>query len=176
MISTMRLCPVCEHQKAQEINGKLLEGVANGAIAQQYGVTTAQVERHRARGHAARAINQAILAAGESGALAPIASIAISAKSERLSKLQSLFDTCYKYVQVDDSNGVINHKLVAVAASILKHAAEEMGEWRPDGGKQAEATAKLAQSIIIHANTRLISPTTSPNDSQVIDITPVTGE
>ncbi len=60
----------------------------------------------------------------------------------------------------------------------LEQAAKEAGEWKPDNGQKAEAMAKLAQSIVIHAavvasdscESRELDKSVN-NDSQVIDIT-----
>lgn len=113
----------------------------------------ASLTRHRERGHAARSINQAILTAGASGALAPIAAVAISDKAERLSKLQELLDVCMHHVRDQHKANKIDHRLISATAGLLRQGAEEMGEWRPDGGRAAEAATKLAQSIVIHAAT-----------------------
>ena len=151
VIAMAKQCPVCEHEHVQTINLRIVEGIPPMQLAADYGLQKAQIERHRRLAHANRAINQAILQAGQSGILSPIAAVSISSKAERLGKLQELFDICLHHIRKDHAQDLINHKLVGVAAQLLKHSAEEMGEWRPDGGQQAAATAKLAQSIIIHA-------------------------
>lgn len=148
-----KVCQVCEHPQVKEINLRLLEGMAAMQIAQQYGgghLSRVQIERHRSKGHAARSINEAIITAG-SGPIAVLGQVAISKKLERLNYLQELVDKCMFHIRADHAKDLINHKLVQVAANLIKQGAEEMGEWRPDGGKAAEATAKLAQSIVIYA-------------------------
>lgn len=173
----MKRCPICQHPNRAEIDLRLVEGHAAYGLAQEFGLPQSSMEQHRQRGHAARNINQAIISAGETGILAPIAQHAISTKAYRVGELQRLYDRVISEITSQEV-GELNHRLVAVGIELLENASKEMGTWRPDGGKAAEATDKLAQSIVIHAAVEAKKALATRDSSQsrelseAIDVTP----
>ena len=84
-----------------------------------------------------------------------LAQIFIASKVNRIRKLDEylwLIDRQIMSAPKNDKGvALVDPKLLKVGVEILRSAAQERGEWVPDGGKSADATAKLAQSIVIHA-------------------------
>jgi len=150
-------------------------------IAQEYSLPVASVDGHRKNGHAERAVTESVLQAASGAQLSQLATIAIASKVNRVRVLDDLLNRTMEEIHFKKI-GELNPKLMDSARSLLESAAKEMGEWRPDGGEKAEATAKLAQSIVIHG-AAIAGVLTSDscesreleerakNDSQVIDVT-----
>jgi hypothetical protein len=107
------------------------------------------LEHHRRAGHASAAVTKQVLQAASGAQLSQLATIAIASKVNRVRVLDDLLNRTMEEIHYKKI-GELNPKLMDSARSLLESAAKEMGEWRPDGGEKAEATAKLAQSIVIH--------------------------
>ncbi|NBW07836.1 MAG: hypothetical protein EBR82_07395 [Caulobacteraceae bacterium] len=140
---------VCKDKKADAINIRIMEGVGNHAIAEEFGVTVASVAHHRTAGHANRDITRQVLDA-QGGPLSEFAQVAIATKLRRVRELDYLYKRVRDEIESQDK-GKLDGKMVAQAVNILGQAAKELGQWAPDGGDQAAATKMLAQSIVIHA-------------------------
>lgn len=181
-------CQACKHPQVDEINRDCLDGVSNHHIAGRYGLTKAVVDNHRSSGHAARAMTAQVLAAGQSGVLAPLAAREIALKAARIDRLADLADRLWFVVQErskkyahltggasglvvakkrvtgsgEDSevveDEVFDRDVVECLRGVCKQISEEQGEWRPDGGAKAEATNNLAHAIIVHAKGSLPPP------------------
>lgn len=132
------------------INRKVLEGVGTTQICQDHGdMTLGELNNHRASGHAGKALTAMVLDAHH-GPLSDFAQYAIASKLHRVARLDGLLTRVM--AEMDSQKiGELDPKLVKEAVSLLTTASKEMGEWKPDGGEKAEATAQLAQSIVIHA-------------------------
>jgi hypothetical protein len=144
-----RSCAVCRDPRVDAINLACQEGQGTQQIAQDYNISRALIEHHRASGHAAREVTKQVLQAASGAQLSQLASIAIASKVNRVRVLDDLLNRTMEEIHFKKV-GELNPKLMDSARSLLESAAKEMGEWRPDGGEKAEATAKLAQSIVIH--------------------------
>jgi uncharacterized protein YunC (DUF1805 family) len=173
---------VCKHKDADQINLDCQAGVGTQQISQDYGLDRASIDHHRRSGHAERAVTAALLRASAGEELSQFAQIAIASKVNRVRVLDDLLNRTMEEIH-HKKIGELNPKLMDSARSLLESAAKEMGEWRPDGGEKAEATAKLAQSIVIHgaAVAGVLGfdsceshklEDSSKNDAQVIDIAP----
>ncbi len=116
------------------------------------------------------------------GPLSEFAQFFIASKANRIRKLDewlAMVDKAIQYVPPDrpaDAPPITpDPKLLKVGVEIIRVAAQELGEWRPDGGEKAEALGKLAQSIVIHAaveNRKVDNKQVAPAidaESQVID-------
>lgn len=112
-------------------------------------MTLSELNGHRKAGHAGKGITAMVLAAG-SGEIGQLARNEIAKKSVRLERLEYLYLRLHKEIE-QAKVGELDPRIATAAAMMLQQAAKEMGEWRPDGGEKAEATAQLAQSIVIHA-------------------------
>lgn len=174
-----RSCSVCRDERIDQINTRCLEGTGTQQIAQEFGFTRAAIDAHRGSGHAGRALTRAVLDA-RNGPLAPIAQFFIADKANRIATLDrwlAIIDKSIRYVPPgtpDDAPPIApDAKLLKVGVEIIRVAAQELGEWRPDGGEKAEALGKLAQSIVIHAAVEaknMKAPEKPPIDGKVLKI------
>jgi len=176
-----RSCVVCRHPQVDQVNLDCQVGMGTQQIAQNYGLDRASIDHHRKSGHAEKAITSQVLQAASGAQLSQLATIAIASKVNRVRVLDDLLNRTMEEIHFKKV-GELNPKLMDSARSLLESAAKEMGEWKPDGGEKAEATAKLAQSIVIHGaaiagvltsdscESRELEDR-SKNDSQVIDST-----
>ena len=161
-----RSCPVCRDPRINAINTACLEGVGTQQIAQDYGIARASIDHHRISGHAGKALTRMVLDASN-GPLSELHSFFIASKANRIGKLDEYLRLIDKALAASD--GPPDSKLLKVGVEIIRTAASELGEWRPDGGEKAEATLKLAQSIVIHAAVDAAKGQLVP---KTIDITP----
>ncbi len=150
-------CAVCKDPRIEAINIACLEGQGTQAIAKDYGFSRSVIENHRSGGHPSRELTKMVIE-GRNGPLSELHQFFISSKANRIRKLDEwleMIDRSIRYVPpgtpADAPPITPDAKLLKVGVEIIRTAAQELGEWRPDGGEKAEALGKLAQSIVIHA-------------------------
>lgn len=192
-----RPCTVCAHPSRAEVDIRCLEGIGTQAIAAEFGISLSSLNNHRTGGHPARELTRQVLNA-HAGPLSDFAQIMIASKVVRVQKLQTAIDkleaaiaaraVAYGHLPGGETGlivlkrkllgsgpmayeieeAVFDSAIISEYRAILEQAAKECGEWRPDGGEKAEATARLAQSIVIHAAVNASKAISEP--TQVIDI------
>lgn len=145
-----RSCSVCRDPRVDAINTACLEGIGTKQIASDFGLTVAMIDAHRGSGHAGKALTRMVLDA-HNGPLSSFAQIFIANKENRVRKLDEWLQKVDQAIIATPKDTPVDPKLLKVGVEIIRTAAQELGEWRPDGGEKAEALGKLAQSIVIHA-------------------------
>lgn len=129
-----------------------MEGMGTQQIAEDYGHTRGAIDSHRAGGHAGKAMTAMILDAHK-GPLSELHQYFIASKANRIRRLDELLRMSWEALETQAERGkdAIDPVLIKVSKDLMESASKELGEWSPDGGKKADATAALAQSIVIHA-------------------------
>ena len=183
-----RSCSVCRDPRVKEINIRCLEGQGTQQIAQDFGISRAMIDNHRQSGHAGKALTAMVLDA-HSGPLSELHQYFIASKANRIRRLDELLRMSWEALETQAARGkdAIDPVLIKVSKDLMESASKELGEWSPDGGKKADATAALAQSIVIHAAVAAklhSTPSLTPNSDKssesetdiVIESEDVTGE
>lgn len=162
------------------LEGVGTKGILDYCKGKGYPLSMAELINHRTSGHASRELTRQVLGAAQ-GPLSELAKVAIASKVLRVRKLDDLilkFEEVFEqraqaYGHLPGGNtglvglrlktigqganareieeSFVDSNLIAEYRAVLEQAAKECGEWKPDGGEKAEATAQLAQSIVIHA-------------------------